>query len=196
MLGVGVVVLKITHQRGFTIVELLIVIVVIGILAAITIVAYNNIQYRARDAQRRVNVSDIAKAIQAYNTLHGNTIGAGSGCGRQGDGYGWFNYNGSNNYDNTDTTYTKSVLECLMADRLLGSKVTDPSGITAYGVANTTNKYAYMKYDCVENGTAVTYILARLEDPSTPVIDTTNICATVAAPINGYKMNYFIRIQT
>ena len=30
-------------QRGFTIVELLIVIVVIGILAAITIVAYNGI---------------------------------------------------------------------------------------------------------------------------------------------------------
>lgn len=35
-------------QKGFTIVELLIVIVVIGILAAITIVAYNGIQERAR----------------------------------------------------------------------------------------------------------------------------------------------------
>jgi prepilin-type N-terminal cleavage/methylation domain-containing protein len=35
-------------QTGFTIVELLIVIVVIGILAAITIVAYNGIQERAR----------------------------------------------------------------------------------------------------------------------------------------------------
>ncbi len=37
-------------QRGFTIVELLIVIVVIGILAAITIVAYNGIQGRAQVA--------------------------------------------------------------------------------------------------------------------------------------------------
>ncbi|MCB8045019.1 prepilin-type N-terminal cleavage/methylation domain-containing protein [Microbacterium oxydans] len=34
-------------QRGFTIVELMIVVVVIAILAAITIVAYNGIQKRA-----------------------------------------------------------------------------------------------------------------------------------------------------
>ncbi len=38
---------KQTKSRGFTIVELLIVIVIIAILAAITIVAYNGIQNRA-----------------------------------------------------------------------------------------------------------------------------------------------------
>lgn len=47
--------------RGFTIVELLIVIVVIGILAAITIVAYNGTQQRARAA---TVVSDLANASQ------------------------------------------------------------------------------------------------------------------------------------
>lgn len=39
------------NKNGFTIVELLIVIVVIGILAAITIVAYNGIQNRAQDTK-------------------------------------------------------------------------------------------------------------------------------------------------
>lgn len=39
------------NTRGFTIVDLLIVIVVIAILAAITIVAFNGIQQRARNTQ-------------------------------------------------------------------------------------------------------------------------------------------------
>lgn len=40
--------LKETRAAGFTIVELLIVVVVIAILAAITIVSYNGIQERAK----------------------------------------------------------------------------------------------------------------------------------------------------
>lgn len=56
--------------KGFTIVELLIVIVVIAILAAITIVAYNGVQARARDSKRASDISYIEKAIRAYNTLN------------------------------------------------------------------------------------------------------------------------------
>ena len=44
--------LKMNRHRGFTVVELLIVIIVIGILASVTIVAYNGTQSRARDASR------------------------------------------------------------------------------------------------------------------------------------------------
>lgn len=40
--------MKWAKQQGFTIVELLIVIVVIGILASITVVAYNGVQNRAK----------------------------------------------------------------------------------------------------------------------------------------------------
>lgn len=51
-------------SSGFTIVELLIVIVVIGILAAITIVAYNGIQNRASDAAVVADISAIRKNLE------------------------------------------------------------------------------------------------------------------------------------
>jgi prepilin-type N-terminal cleavage/methylation domain-containing protein len=53
-------------QKGFTIVELLIVIVVIGILAAITIVAYNGIQERARASSVSSALSQAAKKLAVY----------------------------------------------------------------------------------------------------------------------------------
>lgn len=53
-------------QKGFTIVELLIVIVVIAILAAITIVAYNGITTRANNTQTFNAVAAHARAINSY----------------------------------------------------------------------------------------------------------------------------------
>lgn len=65
-------------QTGFTIVELLIVIVVIGILAAITIVAYNGIQKRASDTRRHSDITIITKALELYYIDNGR-YPAGSG---------------------------------------------------------------------------------------------------------------------
>ena len=57
-----------TNQQGFTIVELLIVIVVIGILAAITIVAYNGIQNRAKTSAGQSLANNVVKKTEAYYT--------------------------------------------------------------------------------------------------------------------------------
>jgi len=59
------------QYRGFTIVELLIVIVVIGILAAITIVSFNGIQARTRDAERASEVKVLQKAFEMYKVDNG-----------------------------------------------------------------------------------------------------------------------------
>lgn len=59
-----------SKQPGFTIVELLIVIVVIGILAAITIVAYNGVQQRASNTQRISAVEAWVKSIKSYIALN------------------------------------------------------------------------------------------------------------------------------
>lgn len=52
------------HGQGFTIVELLIVVVVIAILAAITIVAYNGIQQQAKTSALASAMSQLHKKIQ------------------------------------------------------------------------------------------------------------------------------------
>lgn len=59
---------------GFTIVELLIVIVVIGILAAITIVAFNGVQNRARTSSRDADISQYYKAVIAARTNTGTAL--------------------------------------------------------------------------------------------------------------------------
>ena len=54
------------QQTGFTIVELLVVIVVIAILAAITIVAYNGIQTRAQTTTIQSDLSSAYKKVELF----------------------------------------------------------------------------------------------------------------------------------
>jgi prepilin-type N-terminal cleavage/methylation domain-containing protein len=65
-----------TRQTGFTIVELLIVIVVIGILAAISVVGYGTVQANARYNAYRSDIKTINKAILMHYTDTGAYPGA------------------------------------------------------------------------------------------------------------------------
>jgi prepilin-type N-terminal cleavage/methylation domain-containing protein len=59
-------------HKGFTIVELLVVIVVISILAAISIVSYNNISNRATAAKNKSVALEVAKKMRAWQAVTGS----------------------------------------------------------------------------------------------------------------------------
>lgn len=58
-------------QQGFTIVELLIVIVVIGILAALVVTTFTGIQQRARNTERQTDIKAIHGQVEAYYAQNG-----------------------------------------------------------------------------------------------------------------------------
>lgn len=55
-------------RRGFTLVELMIVITVIAILATIAIVSFTRVQKQARDTKRKAEMKSLQTALQAYYT--------------------------------------------------------------------------------------------------------------------------------
>jgi len=63
-------------HRGFTIVELLIVIVVIAVLASIAVVAYNGIQSRANDSAIQNDLKNFGRLMEIYKIDNGGSYPA------------------------------------------------------------------------------------------------------------------------
>lgn len=59
------------NKKGFTVVELLIVIVVIAILAAMTVAAWNGIQRRAHNVRRQSDIKMAQKLVESYAIENG-----------------------------------------------------------------------------------------------------------------------------
>jgi len=168
--------MPIKNKKGFTIVELLIVIVVIGILAAITIVAFNGVQTRARDARSSDAAVKVAKAIQIWSIDRGLPLTGGSGSattvsnGMCADGAnGWA---------------ASGIYVCSIEDMLVSSGLMPANFITSlppnkyYGAA-TNGRLSMMFYRCGAVNASTWALYWYIEDPSTQ--DTSNINSVVAS---------------
>ncbi len=63
-------------QEGFTLVELMIVVVILGILAGIGVQQYGNIQERAKKAAHEANKKVLTNAANMWLIMHGGFDGA------------------------------------------------------------------------------------------------------------------------
>ena len=57
-------------KKGFTLIELLIVMAILGLLSTISLANFQTTRIKARDAQRKSDLSTIAKSLEAYANDH------------------------------------------------------------------------------------------------------------------------------
>ena len=107
-------------EQGFTIVELLIVIVVIGILAALVVTTFSGIQKKGRDSERKTDIGAVHSQLEAYHATNGR-------------------YPTNANLD--DDAWVGANLKGLSTDALADPKAADnnPGGAVA------ANVYAYVE---------------------------------------------------
>lgn len=125
------------HNKGFTIVELLIVIVVIAILATISIVAYNGIQDRAKNNATIAAATQVQKLITTYAIQTGQRLASNNYCLTQD------NKCASDSGATPVTSDNSTIISTLQPYGTLPASVPVPSGIrTSYVSARTVDGVA------------------------------------------------------
>jgi general secretion pathway protein G len=126
------------QQSAFTIVELLIVIVVIGILAAIVIVAYNGIQNRAKVGAVTTALSQYKRKLQLYQVDNGQYPVTASDVG--------ITDTDEVTYQYTVDTSSQPGTFCLTSTSLVGTYyVSNTAGDVQQGVCNGYNLLTWNK---------------------------------------------------
>lgn len=150
---------KHNNQRGFTLLEMLMVISIIGLLASITLTSVASARVKSRDAKRKLDLNQIYNAMNLYFSEYDCLpITSGTACSGA-SGYSEFNSAG------WDYSSQGNFLPFLQTSGLMSSVPVDPVNNGAGDVNGGGTGYSYSYY-CYPNTNLVT-LGAKLETTNT-----------------------------
>lgn len=160
-------------EKGFTLVELLIVIVIIAILAAVTLVTYNGIVQRAYNSAVISGVATYKRALAAYVAANGQYPPFyGSSC--LGVGYPNQTCGGSDGPARENSDFNTALGTLLSSMPPVGTKVLQTGTNTTFVGADIIN-WDQFKVNGIENQFYIMYVLEGSSqdcgDPSVVDID-------------------------
>ena len=171
---------------GFTLIELMVVIAIIGLLSSIVFSSFRLAARKARDARRKAEVHQIVTALYLYHEKYGNWVEEGSNCGGNGVGDGYYNYVGVDQYRYYPG---RSISQCV-SEVTGGAEIIDPSGGTLPWGQSPNRVIGYMKFTCEREGKKYTYVYTGLEGVPVTHEATSGTCID----LYRYGMNYYQEI--
>lgn len=131
-------------SRGFTLIELMVVVFIIALLASVVIVNVSSVRQKGRDAKRVSDLSTVAAALQSYYADNHQYVPAA----------GWLDFSAA----------VPGGLSVLVSGKYLSSLPTDPK--------NPTQNYSYYSVaaSCSSNTSYVlrTYLESAKNNPADP----------------------------
>ena len=125
------------EESGFTLVELLVVMLILGILAAIAVPSFFNQRDKAKDADAKADVRTAETAMETYATSNGGK------------------------YTGADATKLRAIESTLPTSGLTATPTSAGTGYTVTATSSTGNTFSITRdangqttFDCTTHGTA------------------------------------------
>lgn len=128
-------------QTGFTLIEILVVISIIGLLSSVLLVSIARTRARARDAKRIADIKQIQKALDIYIQNHGS-LPVPSSYGRSNVSPGWWD----GWWDLSTNTAGNGFLNFLVTDGIITKAPSDPRNSPAGYNGAPGNGYQYFYF--------------------------------------------------